>query len=310
MFEIKKATRENVKLKVGFFGPSGSGKTMSALKFAKGLVGDFSKICVIDTENESASLYSHLGKYNVLNLKAPFNPQRYIQAINFIKKELKDIECLIIDSISHEWDGEGGCLEIHTSLGGQFQHWSKITPLHNKFIQTILQAPFHVLVTARSKTDYAMEENDKGKKEINKKGLKNVTKEGLDYEMTLAFKIEHGTHFATIDKDRTNLFIDSMPFIINEEIGEKVKEWNNSGAEVKKEEKEEKEENTAIVEDIKEMLSYLTGNFTNKYTLDKYIYELGIKTFKDIQKMDKENLNKIQEYLKECIDKRDNTNIQ
>lgn len=226
-FVLSKASRSNVKLKIGFWGPSGSGKTFSALRFAKGLVGSWDKIALIDTENGSGQLYSNLGDYNYMELKPPFSPKRYQQAINAIRNA-GNIECLIIDSISHEWDGDGGCLELHTRAGGKFQDWSKITPMHKAFIDAILQAPFHVLVTGRTKIDYSIDKDDKNKTTIKKVGLKTITREGLDYEMTLAFSINID-HLALADKDRTGLFADlEIPFKIDETCGEKVLEWNKS----------------------------------------------------------------------------------
>lgn len=224
MFKITKANRSQVKLKCGFFGPSGSGKTYSALRFAKGLVGDYSKICVLDTENGSASLYSHLGEFSHCDFHAPFAPQRYIEAIQMIEKT-GEFDCLIIDSISHEWEGTGGCLEIQTNMGGRYQDWAKVTPMHNKFIQTILQSKMHVMVTGRSKIDYSMDKSDNGRTTVTKQGMKSITREGFEYELTLSFQIAHN-HYASIDKDRTNLFSNSSPFIVTEEIGEKVNEWN------------------------------------------------------------------------------------
>ena len=101
--ELKKAMRKQAKIKLALQGPSGSGKTMSALLLASGLTSsDYSKIAVIDTENYSADLYSHLGEYNVLNLLKPFSPERYIQAIETCEKAR--MEVIIIDSITHEWE--------------------------------------------------------------------------------------------------------------------------------------------------------------------------------------------------------------
>ena len=79
--EIKKSQKQQVKLRLGISGVSGFGKTYSALQLAYGMTQDWSKVAIIDTENSSASLYSDLGNYNVLDLQAPYNPERYIQAI-------------------------------------------------------------------------------------------------------------------------------------------------------------------------------------------------------------------------------------
>lgn len=48
--KITTAQRKRAKIRLSIQGPSGSGKTFSSLLIAKGLVGDWSKICVIDTK--------------------------------------------------------------------------------------------------------------------------------------------------------------------------------------------------------------------------------------------------------------------
>ena len=133
--ELKQSKRKNVKLRLGISGASGFGKTHSALLLAYGMTKDWSKIAVIDTENSSASLYSDLGAFNVLDLKAPYSPERYIKAIEVCEKA--NMEVIIIDSITHEWSGTGGCLDIQAKLGGRFQDWAKVTPLHQGFLDKI-----------------------------------------------------------------------------------------------------------------------------------------------------------------------------
>ncbi len=104
--QLQIANRQSVKIKMALQGPSGSGKTFSALLMAFGLCGDSSRIALIDSENQSSQLYAHLGGFNVLNLQASFTPERYIQAIQNCEKA--SMEVIIIDSISHEWEGIGG----------------------------------------------------------------------------------------------------------------------------------------------------------------------------------------------------------
>ena len=104
--KLQQAQRSQVKLRIGLSGPSGYGKTMSALLLAYGITEEWNKIAVIDTENNSASLYSHLGDFNVLNLEEPYSPERYIRAIQTC--EAANMEVVIVDSISHEWQWQGG----------------------------------------------------------------------------------------------------------------------------------------------------------------------------------------------------------
>ena len=224
--ELQVAKRKQAKIKLGIQGCSGSGKTMSALLMAYGLCGDWGKIAVIDTENYSASLYAHLGGFKVLNIAAPFSPEKCIEAIQLC--ESASIEVIIIDSISHEWEGAGGILEIHSNMqGNSFTNWAKLTPRHNGFVQAILQSPCHVIGTIRTKQEYVLSEKN-GKQVPEKVGLKGVTREGLDYEFTIVLDINI-KHLASASKDRTGLFMDKPEFKVTSVIGEQIL-WCNEGS--------------------------------------------------------------------------------
>ena len=226
---IQKAERKKAKIKLGLQGPSGSGKTYSALLIAYGLVGDWDKVAVIDTENHSSSLYAHLGAFNVLHLQSPFTPERYIEAIRSCV--MAGMEVVIIDSISHEWEGNGGILDTHAQMtGNSFTSWAKLTPRHNAFVQEILQSPVHILSTVRSKQDYVLVDRN-GKMVPEKVGLKGVTRDGMDYEFTIVFDLDI-KHNATTSKDRTSLFNDKPEFRITTATGKKILEWCNEGVDI------------------------------------------------------------------------------
>ena len=225
--KLQIAQRHQVKLRLGLSGASGFGKTYSALLLAYGITNDWSKIAIIDTENGSASLYSHLGGYNVLTLTEPYHPERYIQAIETC--ELSNIDVIIIDSITHEWNGKGGCLEIHESLGGKFSDWAKVSPRHQAFIDKILNSSCHIITTVRRKIDYSLEVNSNGKTQVIKHGTKEVTREGFEYELTVNFELINDKHLVKASKDRTGLFMDFPEFIISTQTGKKLTEWCNSG---------------------------------------------------------------------------------
>lgn len=108
---IRPAQRTAVKPLVAFYGKSGSGKTMSALLFARGLVGPSGRIVLVDTENRRGSLFADLipGGYLVLDLDDPFTPARYSEAI---AEAEKNADVVVMDSASHEWYGPGGVLEM------------------------------------------------------------------------------------------------------------------------------------------------------------------------------------------------------
>lgn len=223
--QLRKATRKKAKIRLGLSAVSGGGKTYSAILIAKGLCGDLSKVAIIDTENNSADLYAHLGDYNVLQLTAPFTPERYIEAIKACEKA--GMEVIVIDSIAHEWEGKGGCLEIVEGLGGKYQDWAKVTPRHNAFIQAMLQSPSHIITTVRRKQDYEMVK-DGNKMKVEKAGLKEITREGWEYELTVNLQLNQH-HLAAASKDRTGLFMDKPEFIPTEKTGELIAAWCDQG---------------------------------------------------------------------------------
>lgn len=229
--ELRVASRKKAKIRLGFSAVSGGGKTYSALLTAKGIAGDWSRVAVIDTENNSTDLYSDLGQFNVLPLAAPYTPERYIEAIRTCEKA--GMEVIIIDSITHEWDGKGGCLEIVESLGGRYQNWAQVTPRHQAFIDAILQSPCHVITTVRRKQDYDMVK-DGSKVKVEKAGLKEVTREGWEYELTANLELDI-RHNATASKDRTGLFMGKPAFIPSEQTGETIKNWCEQGEDFERE---------------------------------------------------------------------------
>jgi hypothetical protein len=222
--QLKQSKRQNVKLRLGISGASGFGKTYSALQLAYGMTQDWSKIAVVDSES-SASLYSSLGNFNVLDLKAPYSPARYIQAIEVCEKA--NIEVIIIDSITHEWNGAGGCLDIQAKLGGRFQDWAKVTPLHQQFIDKILQSTCHIITTTRRKVDYSLDVVG-NRTQVVKHGTKEITREGFEYELTVNFELINDQHLAKTSKDRTGLFMNKPEFIITSKTGERLLKWCNS----------------------------------------------------------------------------------
>lgn len=236
MSQLRKATRQKTKLRLGLSAVSGGGKTVSALRLAYGITGDWNKIAVIDTENGSADLYANhilkdgflIGEFNTLPLSAPYSPERYIQAVKDC--EAAGMEVIIIDSISHEWDGAGGCLQIQEALGGKYQDWAKVTPRHQNFINSILQSTCHIITTVRRKQDYEMVKDGSGKVKVEKAGLKEVTREGFEYELTLNLELDM-RHNAKALKDRTGLFDGQPEFMITEATGKIIKQWCESGIE-------------------------------------------------------------------------------
>lgn len=227
-----KAERKKAKLRLGICGTSGSGKTYSALLIAKGLGN---KIAVVDTENHSAELYAGkdgMPDYDVCILSPPYETEKYVQAITEAERAGYDV--IILDSISHAWAGEGGLLDqqgriADSGRGNSYTAWRNVTPKHNKFIEKMLSCNMHLIATMRSKTEYALITNDKGKQEPKKMGMAPIQREGMDYEFTVVFDMDPG-HNAVTSKDRTSLF-DCKVFTPTTKTGEDLKGWLESGIE-------------------------------------------------------------------------------
>ncbi|TRT87759.1 MAG: AAA family ATPase [Microcystis aeruginosa Ma_AC_P_19900807_S299] len=224
--QLQKAERKRVKLRLNISSPSGFGKTYSSLLLAYGLTGDWQKIAVIDTENNSASLYAHLGDFKTLPLSPPFSPDNYIKAIGTC--ESAGMEVIIIDSITHVWKGQGGLLEYQSSLGGRYQDWAKVTPLYQRWLNTILQSKSHIITTCRKKQAYTIIQEN-GKTKVEKQGMEDEIRENYEYEMTVSLEITNDRHMARASKDRTQLFVDKPEFMITVETGNQILGWCNSG---------------------------------------------------------------------------------
>lgn len=224
-FVIRKASKAVKKLRLGLAGPSGAGKTWSALLLAKSL--GCKKICLLDTEKGSSDLYSQHYDFDKIDFEAPYSPARFVEAINMVGAAGYD--CLIIDSASHEWIGEGGCLQMVNRIpGNSYVAWGKVGAEHDKFIEAILAAPCHVISTLRAKTAYILEENSQGKMAPRKKGMEAQTREGTEFEYDLVFDIDIAHNFIA-SKDRTNLFKGDIPQPLDESVGKKLLAWLNSG---------------------------------------------------------------------------------
>lgn len=233
-FVVKKAKREKIFPKLALMGPSGSGKTYSALRVATGMAEEIKKetgkdarILMLNTEQSRGQYYADEFDYDIIDLDAPHNPERYVEAINFAVDEGYDV--LIIDSSSHEWEGEGGCLDLQQQAGGTYQAWKKITPRHNAFINAIADSPIHIIATMRGKDQYEMTQDERGKKSVQKLGMGAKQREGFEYEFTVTFLLDQKTNLAEQQKDNTHLFSGRSGVILSEDHGRKIIQWANSG---------------------------------------------------------------------------------
>lgn len=230
------AQRSKAKLRLAVTGPSGSGKTMSSLLIARGIAGESGKIAVCDTETQSASLYAHVTAFDTVSLGQPYTVDKFIDVINAAEDAGYDV--LIIDSISPAWKGPGGLLEQQeiaaSASRNSFTSWKGVTKDYQRLISAITGSRIHIIATMRSQTAYEMENVDGTRRSAPiKVGLKPEMRDGFDYEFTTVLNLTATStgHLATVSKDRTNLFDQSMPFVPTIETGRQIAEWLEKGYE-------------------------------------------------------------------------------
>lgn len=233
-FQAKKALREKIYVKIALMSPSGGGKSFSALRVATGMAnqieketGKRPKILVGNTEQKRGYYYANEFDYDIVDIEAPHNPEKYVEFLEFAVSEGYGI--VILDSSSHEWEGKGGCLELQQQAGGTYQAWGKVTPRHNKFIEAIADSSIHLIATMRGKDQYETEKDDRGKISVKKLGIGAKQRDGFEYEFTCTFLIDQKTHMAETQKDNTHIFENDQQTLLTEKHGEKIIQWANSG---------------------------------------------------------------------------------
>ena len=193
MSSFTPAVKHEAKLRLAIAGPAGSGKTYTGLAIAQALAnGD--KVAVVDTEHGSASKYADLFGFDVLEMAPPFHPDRFAKAVREAAQE--GYKVVVLDSLSHAWNGTGGLLEIVDQIAQRsnskntFAAWKEGTPIYNKLVDSILQTDIHVIATMRQKQDYVLEADERGKQKPVKVGLAPVQREGFEYEFDVVMNMD------------------------------------------------------------------------------------------------------------------------
>lgn len=304
--EIKKAVRKAIPFIGCFYGRSGGGKTYSAIKLASGLVGG-DKICLIDTENGRASHYADdFDNLYILDLEPPFTPARYIEAIKTAEKQ--GYKAIILDSISHEWDGIGGCLEMaeeKTKSGKDkegLNKWAKPKAEHRKLMNMLLQSKAHIIFCARAKEEMEQIKVD-GKTEIVKKGIIPIQEKNFPFEMLVTFRMTDKGK-AIIEKCIKSLE-SSLQIVEGEFVGEKhgkmIADWISKGEAVDLEVKRLKEDARDIA--MNEGEAALKNWFANLSPEDKLIAErFPVEFKKDLLRIAKESADPEEPKAKSTVD--------
>ena len=227
---FKKATKEKSKLRMAIIAPSGGGKTFTALSLAVSLG---KRVAVIDTERGSAAKYSDKFAFDTLELES-FSPTNYIMAVKAAEAEGYDV--VVIDSLSHAWNGKDGALEqvdkakARSSTGNSFTAWRDVTPLHNKLVDTIISAKMHVIATMRAKTEYVIEKNDQGKMVPRKVGMAPIQRDGMEYEFDVVADMNLDNQLI-VTKTRCSVLNGAVVPKPGAELAKTLNDWLSDGVE-------------------------------------------------------------------------------
>lgn len=228
------ATRRKTKARIALAGPSGSGKTYTALTTAYALG---SNVAVVDTERGSASKYvgeKPAWQFQALDL-VTYEPQTLVAALEAAKAAAFDV--VIVDSLSHFWMGVGGMLEQvdhaakRSGGGNSFAGWKEARPLERQMIDAMLAYPGHVIVTMRTKTEYVVEENDRGKKVPRKIGTKPEQRDGIEYEFDVVADLDL-ENTLVVAKSRCSALAKAVVREPDEEFGRTILSWLDQGADL------------------------------------------------------------------------------
>ena len=228
---LKKAVREQLKLRVALIGPSGSGKTYSALRLAMGMQLKTEKpTLLLDCENGRGKIYANEFDYCYEQFVEPFSPERYIEYIK--AAEDAGVGQLIIDGCSPEWKyllAQLSVVKATSNNKNEWGAWDKITPRHDAFVHAIIYSKIHLILLMRGKDEYKLE--DKNGKQVPKKlGVGPIMRDGLEYECNVAFTIDLEGHLAVQTKDDTHRFEDQIR-TLTEDDGAFLIEWAERGVE-------------------------------------------------------------------------------
>lgn len=228
MSPFQPATRVASKARIALAGPSGSGKTYTALAFAHTL-GD--RVAVVDTERGSASKYAGLNGWQFDTVTPDsFSPDSLVQLLG----EAAAYDVVVVDSLSHYWMGVDGMLEQADRMkrgANSFSGWKEVRPAERRMIDALVSHPGHVIVTMRTKTEYVIEENDRGKKEPRKVGMKPEQREGIEYEFDFVGELDFDNTL-TVSKSRIHTLAKAVVPMPGAEFAERIADWLSEGEQI------------------------------------------------------------------------------
>jgi hypothetical protein len=245
------AVREQIRLRAAIDGPTGSGKTWTALQWARILAGPDGQIGFVDTESESAKRYAPAPgdatervnwwdppyTFGWRGFDPPYDPRKLAQIIDTAGKALGQNGVLVIDSLTHFWNAEGGTLDIvdDAGQGNSFAGWKEGTPAQRYLLGAMLRCRCHLIICMRSKMEYVLEtvQNRRGQNvQMPKRvGMAPEQRAGIEYEFDVVASMSLPDHTLTITKSRIDAVSDRVAHKgRSHEVAQALVEWLSTGA--------------------------------------------------------------------------------
>jgi len=232
VLNIRPAESGQSKAVIGIAGQSGDGKTYTALLIARGMVNKASEIGFLDTENKRGSLYADIldDKFLIGDLYPPFSPSRYAEAIREFQEA--GVKVLVIDSVTHEWEGDGGCDDIANAPKAdgtprKVSNWIGAKREHKKFMNVLLQSNMDIIccIRAREKTDF------KDPAKPVSLGIQPICEKNFMFELTASIMM--------VNQGKTQIPLKVPSFLkdsfgngngyLGIETGKKIRQWLEQG---------------------------------------------------------------------------------
>jgi hypothetical protein len=279
-------------------GPSGSGKTYSAMRVASGIVGEGNKFAVIDTESRRALHYADKFSFDYCELPPPFRPDNYAEAIKAADKA--GYKAIVVDSVSHEWAGEGGILdwqeeELSRMAGDSYQKreackmaaWIKPKMSHKQMVQKLLQVRAHLILCFRAEDKMKMEKDQNGKTQIVPIGWQPICSKEMPYELTVSFMLSPDKPGVGIPIKLQEQHKAMFPAgqLLDESAGRSISEWAKGGISPEQ----------STVDELKKKLSGMMVGFSK---------EEKAELFKHVLKDKQQTVDLLQDFIDRYADLR------
>ena len=250
-FVPAKQIRERHGCFIAVTGMPSAGKTYSLLRLARGIAGQ-RRIAAIDTEGGRILHLKNDFDFDVSLMRPPFRPQRFAEAAK--QAEAAGYGCLLIDSWSMEWRGEGGYLDwVDEQLGRMVERqrkraaekgWNfdeqrareankqaaRIEPkmTHRMMMNSLTQRRIPILFSVRGENTFDAT--------TNKEAFKPQCDRMFPYEVTISFKLAPSAKGIIDLNDPTFLKMEGVHadiFKNGEQLcerhGEAIEAWASSG---------------------------------------------------------------------------------